>query len=241
MARPRSNIQPRIVEAARTRFLADGVDGASLREIAREAGTNIGMVVYYFPSKDDLFLAVVEVVYAKIVADLERIFRANATVRERLREALIRFGDATEHEIEVMRLMVREVLLSSTRFKRIVARFMRGHLPLLVSTIADGARNGEFDAGVPMPLLLASVVGLCGLPQFIRRAATDIPVFSGLAGAPGLADATLEILFRAVGGPAAIRPRAGAARSRRRSRGTRAPRRSRRRATCSRSRPGRRA
>jgi AcrR family transcriptional regulator len=38
--------------------LGDGVDGASLREIAREAGTNIGMVVYYFATKDDLFLAV---------------------------------------------------------------------------------------------------------------------------------------------------------------------------------------
>ena len=60
MARPRSDIQKRIVLAARTRFLADGVDGASLRHIARAARTSIGMVYYYFPTKDDLFLAVVE-------------------------------------------------------------------------------------------------------------------------------------------------------------------------------------
>ena len=37
MARPRSDIQPRIVEAARYRFLRAGVDGASLREIAKDA------------------------------------------------------------------------------------------------------------------------------------------------------------------------------------------------------------
>jgi hypothetical protein len=182
------------------------------------------------------------VVYAKIVADLERILRANNTsARQRLRQALIRLGEASEHEIEVMRLMAREVLLSSTRFKRIVARFMRGHLPLFVSTIADGARTGEFDAGVPMPLLVVSVVGLCGLPQFLRRAAKDVPILSGLPAPEGLADATLEILFRAVGGARAVRSRASAARSRPRIRRTRAPRRSRRRATRSRGRPDRRA
>ena len=60
MARPRSDIEPRIVHAARRRFLKEGVDGASLRTIARDAKTSIGMVYYYFPTKDDLFFAVVE-------------------------------------------------------------------------------------------------------------------------------------------------------------------------------------
>jgi AcrR family transcriptional regulator len=203
MARPRSDIQPRIVEAARARFLSEGVDGASLREIAREAGTNIGMVVYYFPSKDDLFLAVVEEVYAKILSDLEQAFGAHETARLRLRHALVRLGSASEHEMEVLRLMAREVLLSSTRFKRIVARFMRGHLPLFIATVAQGAREGEFDASVPLPLLVLSVMGLCGLPQILRRAAADVPLFAALPGADGLADATLDILFRAVGGPRA--------------------------------------
>jgi AcrR family transcriptional regulator len=44
MARPASDIAPRIVHAARERFLFEGVDGASLRNIAKDAGTNIGMV-----------------------------------------------------------------------------------------------------------------------------------------------------------------------------------------------------
>jgi AcrR family transcriptional regulator len=44
MARPASDIQKRIFVAARARFLSEGVDGASLRQIAKDAGTNIGMV-----------------------------------------------------------------------------------------------------------------------------------------------------------------------------------------------------
>ena len=39
MARPRTDIRARIVRAARARFLAAGVDGASLREIAQLAKT----------------------------------------------------------------------------------------------------------------------------------------------------------------------------------------------------------
>jgi AcrR family transcriptional regulator len=219
MARPRSDIQPRIVEAARARFLAEGVDGASLREIAREAGTNIGMVVYYFPNKDDLFLAVVEEVYARILADLELALSLEDTTRERLRRAVLRIGTLSEHELEVLRLVAREALLSSARFKRIVARFMRGHLPLFFEAIAEGARNGELDPSVPIPLLVVAVLGLCGMPQILRRAARDVPLFADLAGAgpAGLADASLRLLMRAVGGPNAPeeveRPRRVAGRS----------------------------
>jgi AcrR family transcriptional regulator len=44
MARPRSDIRPRLLASARARFLREGVDGASLRSIAKDAATNIGMV-----------------------------------------------------------------------------------------------------------------------------------------------------------------------------------------------------
>ena len=217
MGRPRSDIQPRIVEAARARFLAEGVDGASLREIARDAETNIGMIVYYFPTKDDLFLSVVEGVYADVLRDIEKILRVKGSARERLRHALVRLGTASERELEVIRLMVREALSSSTRLRRILARFMRGHVPLLIETISEGVRNGEFDAKIPVPFLLLAFIGLGGLPQLVRRGAPSIPFFASLPGAEDLADVSMAVLFRAVGasassvgdrnGPVARKPR----------------------------------
>jgi TetR/AcrR family transcriptional regulator len=199
MARPRSDIQPRIVEAARARFRAEGVDGASLREIARDAGTNIGMIAYYFPTKDDLFLSVVEEVYAKIVADMAEILGAGQTARERLRSAFVRLGTASDLELEVMQLMAREALSSSKRLRRILARFMRGHVPLVVATIADGIRAGEFDATIPAPFIFLAVLGLGPLPQLARRASRSLPLFSALPGPERLADLSIDLLFRAVG------------------------------------------
>jgi AcrR family transcriptional regulator len=129
MARPRSDIQKRVIHAARTRFLAEGVDGASLRRIARAARTSIGMVYYYFPTKDDLFLAVVEDVYVVFLADLVLALEPSLPVEERILRLYRRIGAVTENERLILRLVLREALVSSARLDRIVERFQRGHHP----------------------------------------------------------------------------------------------------------------
>lgn len=204
MARPRSDIQPRLLHAARRRFLAEGVDGASLRDIARDAKTNVGMVVYYFPTKDDLFLAVVEEVYAQLLADLTRALRAPKTARERLGGAFARLGAATDDEMEILRLVFREALLvpPSPRFARLLARFREGHLGILVATLAEGVNAGELDGSVPLPLLMITAFAMGGVPQLIRRIARDESPFSSLPAPEALAERSLELLFRGIAAPA---------------------------------------
>jgi AcrR family transcriptional regulator len=207
MPRPRSDIQPRIVHAARARFLESGVDGASLRAIASDAGTNVGMIFYYFPTKDDLFLAVIEEVYVKLLDDIAAALAGDAPVRERLERVFARVGRASDDELAVVRLVVREVLLSHERFGRVFARMQRGHVGMLLSTLAEGIARGEIDPSIPPPLLLLSCLGLGALPQMVRRAAGDRAPFAILPAPEKLAHESVELLFRAIG-----RPRAKAAR-----------------------------
>lgn len=199
MARPRSDIQPRIVRAARARFLESGVDGASLRTIAHDAGTNVGMVFYYFPTKNHLFLAVIEEVYARLLADLGEVLAHEAPVRDRLERVFARIGRASAEELEVVRLVVREALLSSERFGRVFARMQRGHVAMIGATLAEGVARGEIEGSIPPPLLLLSCLGLGALPQFVRRAAGDRPPFDALPGPEALARESAELLFRAIG------------------------------------------
>ena len=199
MPRPRSDIDRRIIEAARVCFLAAGVDGASLRQIARDADTNLGMIVYYFPTKDDLFAAVIEDVYGNLVAEMAQILGADAPVRERMHRAFVRLGAASEVELQVVRLIAREALSSSSRLRRILARFMRGHLPVLMATISEGIQNGEFDPTIPAPFILLAIIGLGPLPQMARLAARSLPLFATLPDTHELATLSVRILFRAVG------------------------------------------
>jgi AcrR family transcriptional regulator len=151
-----------------------GVVGFDMVGLEEAQGTSTrsseARVAYYFPSKDDLFLAVIEEVYAALVGDMTTILGAGRTARERLRGAFVRLGNASDLELEVMQLMAREALSSSKRLRRILARFMRGHVPLVMATIADGIRGGEFDSTIPAPFIFLAVLGLGPLPQIARRA-----------------------------------------------------------------------
>jgi TetR/AcrR family transcriptional regulator len=202
MGRPRSDIRSRIVHAARAAFLADGVDGASLRTIASQAGSNLGMVFYYFPTKDDLLFAVVEEVYAAFLTDLNAVLSGgadDAPVKERLRRAFTRLGRASDDELAVLRLVVSESLLSSARFERIFTRVQRGHLAMFVAELQRGVKAGEIDPSIPTPLLLLATLGLGGVAQLVRRMAGKRAPFAGLPSAEALADASTELLFRAIG------------------------------------------
>ncbi len=199
MGRPRTDIQPRVLAAARARFLAEGVDGASLRRIAKDAKTSIGMVFYYFPTKDDLFQAVVEEIYAGLVRDLEACLAPGPDTRARLERASARIGNASREELDVVRLIVHEALLGSSRFEHIFLRFQRGHIALMASALGDGVRSGEIDAALPLPLLLVSTLGLLALPQVVRRIAGARPIFSSLPDAETLAHTLSGLLFSGIG------------------------------------------
>ena len=198
MPRPRTDIQPRLLAAARARFLADGVDGASLRAIARDAGSNLGMLYYYFPSKDDLFLAVVEEVYARLLADLTESL-GPGSFEERIGRVYARIAAMSDHELEVVKLAMREVIGGSPRLGRLVERFQRGQLPLIDGALMDGMRTGAVRTDLPPPVALMLTFAIGALPQIIRRSAGDLPPFRDLPPAPELARLLLDAFLRAVG------------------------------------------
>jgi len=195
MARPRSDLAPRIVHAARDVFARTGVDLASLRQIARAAGTNIGMIYYYFPTKDDLFHAVVEEIYEELLADLNRLLAEPASVRDRLVRLYQRVGALTDVEREVIAIVIREVLISEPRRRWIIERFLHGHVPMVLGLIAEGQRTGELDPARHPALILVCTAALATLPQQALRllpfgpsvAGDDLPrtlvdiLFGGLA------------------------------------------------------------
>ena len=57
-----------ILAAARAEFSARGLSGARVKTIAERAGVNKQLIYYYFGSKDDLYRAALEAVYAEIRA-----------------------------------------------------------------------------------------------------------------------------------------------------------------------------
>jgi AcrR family transcriptional regulator len=205
VARPKSDLSAKIVDAARRRFLRDGVEGASLRGIAQDAGTNIGMVYYYFKTKDDLFLAVVEDVYAVLLRDfLTALAAADVPPEERLLRLFERAAAFDDRELEVARLIVREALVSSERLARVAGRFERGHIPLMLETMAQGAAQGRFDPRLHPAVLMVATATLAVFPQMLHHVVSvaGLPFAPFLPSRPEAGHALGQVLLFGIGGPA---------------------------------------
>ncbi len=69
-----SSSEERILDAAKKVFHCKGYDGARMQEIADEAGVNKSLVHYYYRNKDNLFQAVFEDAFSKLITKLNEIF-----------------------------------------------------------------------------------------------------------------------------------------------------------------------
>jgi AcrR family transcriptional regulator len=199
MARPKSDIEPRILAAARLRFSSDGVDGASLRSIASDAGTSIGMVYYYFASKDELFFGVVEELYEKLLKEIELAIAPDVPVRQRVERLFTRIAQLSDHELLVLRLVLREAFTSNQRFARLQERFQTGHIPLIARLIADGFASGDFDRQVHPMLAMLSLAGMGVVPQVIRRVLDARLPFPGAPAGEELSRLLVGVLFNGIG------------------------------------------
>ena len=198
MPRTRTDIEPRIVAAARGRFLREGVDGASLRAIARDARTSIGMIYYYFKTKDELFLAVVEDVYSRLLEELTAAMASDVSPEERLRRMYRRLGAITELEGQTIRLVIREALVSSKRLGKLVARFQRGHIPLVLAALRDGVASRRLRDDLPPLLMLFVTFAVGAMPQVALRNLGTRVGYTGPRG-EALSDQLVEILLDGIG------------------------------------------
>jgi AcrR family transcriptional regulator len=148
----RAHTRERVLTAARTVFASRGFHGASVEEIASEAGFSTGALYSNFDGKEDLFLALAEREIEEHARELEEAVRASSTVAER----------ATGGARQWMKMIQREpdVLLLFTEFwaygvrdadvrPLIAARFAQARA-VLTELIAEGLR--EFDLELTMPV-----------------------------------------------------------------------------------------
>jgi hypothetical protein len=90
-----------------------------------------------------------------------------------------------------------------------IKRFQRGHLPLVIATIADGIREGSIRDDVPPLALLPVAVAVGAIPQImLNQIAPKLPAPRGDA----LADLLIELLWTGIRPPTTQPPRSRAAR-----------------------------
>lgn len=72
--------ETRILEAAKTVFIAKGLDGTSMQQIADEAKINKSLLHYYFRTKEKLFKAVFSYAFQQFVPQIQEILTSDTTI-----------------------------------------------------------------------------------------------------------------------------------------------------------------
>jgi AcrR family transcriptional regulator len=78
------NTESQILNAAREVFIAKGLDGARMQEIADHAGINKALLHYYFRTKEKLFEAVFTEVAANLFPAIKQVLAAELAVKEKI-------------------------------------------------------------------------------------------------------------------------------------------------------------
>jgi AcrR family transcriptional regulator len=191
----------RLLGAAAEEFGRVGLARANVDAISLAAGYAKGTIYNYFPSKEELFLAVVEEAVAQATAAGSAPTEAPAW--ERLAATLAGFcAWAGEHD-PFARVLVRECLMGTPG---LYPRVMGAEAPLvgeLEAILRQGSARGELRDDVPAELLALAIAGLTDL-ALVEHGASDDSTPS-LEAIPELV-LTLLLGPRSAAGPRPDRP-----------------------------------
>ncbi len=156
---PRSGRRPgkqdtreKVLAAARETFGERGYDGASIRQIATNAGVDPALVHHYFGTKDELFLAALELPVDPRKVLLPAIAGGPDGAAERMLRAFLSVWDDPEMQVRLVAVF-RGILDSDGE------RLLReGFLPVVLEPVGEAL--GIDRPELRMPLVASQIVGL---------------------------------------------------------------------------------
>jgi AcrR family transcriptional regulator len=148
-----------ILEAAEKLFSELGYEGASTRQIAKEAGANMAMINYYFGSKEGVFMEIMGQRVSDFKHQLKEINEMDATVMEKLLLVVERYASRILSNLTFHKMMQRELSLPQRpeMFSTIKSAMLE-NMSVIESIITEGIEEGTFRK-VDVRMLIATVMG----------------------------------------------------------------------------------
>lgn len=147
----KAQTKARLLSAARKVFARRGFHGASVEEIAAEAGFSTGALYSNFDGKEDLFLALMDHEIDAYSHEISAAVDGLASIADRARDGARHWMEIVEREPEMLMLFVEfwaYAARDAAARERVAASFAKARRGL-TELIADGAR--EFNLRLELP------------------------------------------------------------------------------------------
>jgi AcrR family transcriptional regulator len=193
----RARTRERLLTAARSVFARGGFHGASVEEIASEAGFSTGALYSNFDGKEDLFLALMEREIDEHAREIADAVAARPSIAERATGGARRWMSMIDREPELLLLFMEfwAYGVRDPQMREKVAERFAQMRHTLTQLIADGVREFDLELALPAEQLAVAIDALAdGIAR--QRLADPDAVPDELMGT------ILSLLFAAVTRPA---------------------------------------
>jgi TetR/AcrR family transcriptional regulator len=144
----RLDARDRILQAAKDVFVAKGIAGARMQEIADRASVNKAMIHYYFTSKNALYETVILTAMQGFLESVRPVLvDGDRTTEERIRQFVAGYFDFLRRHPDIPRLLMQVMLTPGSDLPSMIAKaqgnadFMGGQP--IVDMIEGGSSTGE--------------------------------------------------------------------------------------------------
>jgi AcrR family transcriptional regulator len=148
-----------ILDVAEALFSKHGFDGVSIRSLAKQANINIAMVSYYFGSKENLYIAVIERKMVTIRQYLTEAFPNGGNAWDKLYYIIDRYVDRMVDNRSFMNIVFTEV--ASENREHIVdflSKRLADNQEAFGGLIVEGIKSAHFREVDPQ-LAIMSIIG----------------------------------------------------------------------------------
>jgi AcrR family transcriptional regulator len=162
-----------ILDAARTRFAADGFAATTIRRVAADAGVNPSLVMQFFTSKEELFAAVMSI-SPKSLERISTVFDGpDEHLGERVVRAHLEVWEGAPEDSEPLMAMLRGAIGNEQAGSQL-REFIQARLLDAMGAEGGNAPDAALRAGLASSMLVGIVVGrrLVGVP-ILAKADTE--------------------------------------------------------------------
>lgn len=157
-ARDREVTRAAILDAAEQEFAWHGLEGARTEEIAERAGVTKGMIYHYFGSKEKLYEAALEQVFAPLLLSLQPFGAPDVDPAEALEGVVRRILELSERKPGVPAMLFFEIIQNQGTYYQKIGFPSLYHL--LATILENGCQRGVFRQIDPRHTAI-NIVGTC--------------------------------------------------------------------------------
>ena len=143
-----TDTRDRVLQVAQALFAERGYRGTSLRDIAKRIGIKAPSLLHHFPSKQQLYLAVLDKMFESLEDAANAIAWGHGSRQERMRQAVADAIDFIASHSDFVRIMWKEMADESGVGRQVLKRRLPPLFSTAVNFIFRGQREGEFRSEV---------------------------------------------------------------------------------------------